>query len=185
VSPLFEAALEIQSCCLNRGWEFCIIGGLAVARWGEPRATLDVGVSLMTGLGNERAVIDQLLEQFRPRKTEAAEFAIESRVLLVNAANGIPIDIALAAFPFEEQVIQRASDFPFSNDAIIRTVSAEDLVVLKAFSGRDQDWLDVRGIATRQSGQLDWDYTIQNLQMLCEMNEDLSPLDRLVEIRQQ
>ncbi|MDA0588920.1 MAG: hypothetical protein O2820_14095 [Planctomycetota bacterium] len=185
MSPLFEAALEIQSFCRNQEWEFCIIGGLAVARWGEPRATLDVDVSLLTGLGNERTVIDQLLSQFHPREAGVAGFAVESRVLLVNAANKVPIDIALAAFPFEEQLIRRASDFRFSNDAAIRTASAEDIIVLKSFSGRDKDWLDVRGIVTRQNQRLDWDYTVENLQMLCEMNEDLSPLDRLAEFRQQ
>ena len=185
MTPLIEAALEIQEFCQHREWQLCIIGGLAVARWGTPRATLDVDVSLLTGLGNEPLVVDQLLSQFSPREPGVAEFAIESRVLLVNAANGIPIDIALAAFPFEEQVIRRASGFQFSPDTVLQTASAEDLVVLKAFSGRDQDWFDVRGIAARQHASLDWEYTVANLRMLCEMNEDLSPLDRLEEIRKQ
>ena len=79
----------------------------------------------------------------------------------------------------------KSSSFVGRVISAIRTASAEDIIVLKSFSGRDKDWLDVRGIVTRQNQRLDWDYTVENLQMLCEMNEDLSPLDRLAEFRQQ
>jgi hypothetical protein len=183
MNALFQAAVEIQEFCLTNHWKVCIIGGFAVARWGQPRATLDVDISLLTGLGNEKRVIEKLLEQFQPREPGVAEFAMESRVLLANAANGIPLDISLAAFPFEEQVIERASEFPFHSDVVLMTASAEDLVVMKAFSGRGQDWVDVCGILGRQRS-LDRDYTLQNLQMLCEMNEDVSPVGRLEELWQ-
>jgi hypothetical protein len=35
------------------------------------------------------------------------------------------------------------------------TCSAEDLIVFKAFAGRERDWLDIEGIALRQRGRLD------------------------------
>ena len=43
------------------------------------------------------------------------------------------------------------------------TCSAEDLIVLKAFADRDQDWLDIEGILFRQKGLLDWDYILTEL----------------------
>lgn len=41
MNVLFEAAKEVCEFMAVRKWEFCIIGGLAVQRWGEPRTTLD------------------------------------------------------------------------------------------------------------------------------------------------
>ncbi len=42
MTPLFEAALELQSFFARRQWQFCLIGGIALLRWGEPRFTRDV-----------------------------------------------------------------------------------------------------------------------------------------------
>jgi hypothetical protein len=95
----------------------------------------------------------------------------------------VPLDIALAAFPFEEQVIARASRFRFAPRVQLVTASAEDLVVLKAVAGRDQDWVDVAGIVARQGDQLDWGYIIRELTPLCEVQEDMAALERLREIR--
>jgi hypothetical protein len=67
----------------------------------------------------------------------------------------VPIDVALGAIPFEERMAARASDFPIQPGVAITTCCAEDLVVLKAFAGRDKDWLDLEGIVLRQRGRLD------------------------------
>jgi hypothetical protein len=53
VNPLFTAALELERFFGARGWRFCFIGGLAAQRWGEPRLTLDVHCTLLTGFGQE------------------------------------------------------------------------------------------------------------------------------------
>jgi len=53
MTGLFTLALELQDCCLNQGWPFCFIGGLAVQHWGEPRLTHDVeGVITRQGADN-------------------------------------------------------------------------------------------------------------------------------------
>ena len=36
VNALFSAAVDIQALCATQGWTCCVIGGLAVQRWGEP-----------------------------------------------------------------------------------------------------------------------------------------------------
>jgi len=48
VNPLFAAALEVQTFCRAKGQFFCFIGALAVQRWGEPRLTQDVDVTVIT-----------------------------------------------------------------------------------------------------------------------------------------
>lgn len=180
---ILAAAVELQSFLKKRNWKFCIIGGLAVIRWGHPRATKDVDVSLFAGLGTETEFIDALLSHFSPRIDDARRFAFESRVVLVNSSAGVPFDIALAGFPFEEQVIERATDCQFSEGAILRTASLEDTIVLKAFAGRQQDWADVEGIVVRQMGNIQWSLVESELQQLCEINDSTEPVSRLTEIR--
>jgi len=86
---LTEAAQEIVSFLQAQGWSCCIVGGMAVPRWGEPRATIDVDVCLFTGLGDETSYVEPILGRFAPRIDDASQFAERSRVLLVEASNGI------------------------------------------------------------------------------------------------
>jgi hypothetical protein len=185
MNGLFAAAREAQQFFRGRRWRFCIIGGLAVARWGHPRATQDVDISLLAGLGREDKFVDPLLREFAGRMPDARAFALANRVVLCRASNGVALDIALAAFPFEEQVIARATPYAFASRLKLVTASAEDLVVLKAFAGRDQDWADVRGIVERHGDQLDWDYVRLELSGLRELKEDAGTLERLDELRRQ
>lgn len=183
INDVVAAASELQAFLQKQKWRFCIIGGLAVLRWGRVRTTQDVGISLFSGLGSEETYIDPLLARFPERISDARQFAQDSRVVLIQATNGIPIDIALAAFPFEEQVIARATPFEFAPGHALITASLEDLLVLKAFAGRAHDWADVEGMAIRQAGQIDWDFVETQLQPLCELKESTDALTRLAEIR--
>jgi hypothetical protein len=184
MNPLFDAALEIQQFLARRGWRFCIIGGLAAIRWGEPQATQDVDISLLTGFGKEREYVDEILRDFQGRTADAANFAVENRVLLIRSSNGRSIDIGLAGIPFEERMIERASTFTFAPGISLLTCSAEDLVILKAFAGRPRDWTAVEGVVVCQAGNLDWDYIHEHLAPLCELKEDPDTPVRLEQLRQ-
>ena len=58
---VLAAAVAVQRLCLGHGWRFCFIGGISVQRWGNPRFTVDVDLTLMTGYGVEERFVDQLL----------------------------------------------------------------------------------------------------------------------------
>jgi hypothetical protein len=171
VNPIFRAALEVQSFCRARRWKFCFIGALAVQRWGEPRLTQDVDLTVMTSFGAEAPYVDAFLEHFRGRLPDAREFALQNRVVLISSDSGIPIDAALGAMPFEERATDRATDFVLQEGVALTTCSAEDLVVFKAFAGREKDWLDIEGIALRQFGRLDEDLVWSELTPLLELKE--------------
>jgi len=172
MTPLFEAALELQDFCIRRQWRFCLIGGIALLRWGEPRFTRDVDVTLLTGYGREDEFITPILASgYRGRVPDAAEFARRNRVLLVDSPQGVPIDIALAALPFEALMVERASQYEFESGCFLTTCSAEDLVVLKLFAFRTRDVLDVETIAVRQRGRLDWVYIEKQLGPLAQLKE--------------
>ena len=178
---LIRAASDLQALCEAEGWRFCFIGGLAVQRWGEPRETVDVDLTLLTGFGGEEPFIERLLQQYAGRVDDPAEFARQNRVLLIRAPSGVGIDVALGALPFEESIISRSSMFSFPGAVPLRTCSPEDLIVLKAFASRPRDWIDVEGIIVRQTGKLDWTYIDRELRPLAELKEApemLSELDK-------
>jgi hypothetical protein len=179
MNEVFRAAAELQALCESQRWRFCFIGGLAVLRWGEPRETVDVDLTLLTGFGGEEQFVRTLLTHYEPRIADALDFALSRRVLLVRARSGVGLDIALAGLPFEESVIARSSVFAFSSEALLRTCSAEDLVVLKAFASRPKDWIDLEGIIIRQRVKLDWDYIFQQIGPLAELRESPELIDEL------
>jgi hypothetical protein len=183
MSRLIAAAEEIDSFLGRQGWRYCLVGGIAVPRWGEPRTTQDVDICLLAGLGDEAVFIEELLREFKPRIESAAAFAEINRVVLIRASNGIAIDVALGWTPFEEKMLDRATRYEFAPGAVLPTATAEDLVIMKAFAGRPQDWIDVNGILARQRGKLDWDYIRSELALLCELRESPEILDELERLR--
>lgn len=170
-NPLFQAALELQEYFQEKGWKFCFFGGLAVLRWGEIRMTQDVDLCLLCGFGSEEKHIENLLTNFKPRISGAHEFALQNRVLLLYASNGVSIDISLSGLPFEEEMINRATYFEYLPGFDLITCSAEDLIILKGFADRPKDWMDIEGIAIRQAQHLDQSYIIDQLSPLCELKK--------------
>ena len=147
---LFRVAGELQSFCESQNWSFCFIGGLALQRWGEVRETIDVDLTLLTGFGSEEPYIHKLLGKFAARIPDAGAFARANRVLLLKSTSGVGIDIAFGALPIEESAVSRSSLFELPGGPQLRTCSAEDLIVMKAFAARPRDWLDIEGIIIRQ-----------------------------------
>ena len=114
--------------CERHHWRYCFIGGLAVQRWGEPRETVDVDLTLLAGFADESRFVSVLMDAFEARIDDAAKFASINRVVFLRASSGVGLDIALGGLPFEELAVTRASVFTFPPDIALRTCSAEDLI---------------------------------------------------------
>lgn len=183
MNALIRAAADLQAVCVAHRWQFCFIGGVAVQRWGEPRETVDVDLTLLTGFGDEAGFVSALAAAFEPRVPDVEAFARSNRVVLLRADSGVGLDIALGGLPFEASVVDRATYFTFPTDVPLKTCSAEDLVVFKAFADRPKDWVDVEGILIRQSPTLDWHYVRSQLAPLAELKEQPELVDRLDTLR--
>lgn len=166
---ILAAAGEVQCFCEAKGWSFCFIGGVAVQRWGEPRFTQDVDLTLLTGFGMEEVYVDALLQLLRGRRPDARAFALSQRVLLAQTRGGISVDVALGALPFEQRAVARASRWQPDPELSLMTCSAEDLIVHKVFAGRDIDWGDVERVLIRQHQKLNLEQVRSELTPLLEL----------------
>ncbi len=170
MKDLISTAGEIQNYFEKLDWQFCFIGGIALLFWGEQRLTKDIDLTLFAGFGNEEFYIDELLRNFNGRIEDVKNFALQSRVLLLETENKIGIDISLGAFPFEEEMVKRAELQKYLEHIHLKICSAEDLVILKAFADRGKDWIDIQSILIKQTN-LDWKYINEQLAPLVELKE--------------
>ena len=184
--PLIEAARELLDYLDVLHRPGCLIGGMVVARWGEPRATQDVDATVLVDFGQEADVLTALLRHFRSRDPDPLPRAELGRLALLTATNGVQIDISFAAFPFELEVLDRASTWYLPPDVSLKTCSAEDLIVYKLVAGRPGDLVDVNGIVTRQGRRLDVDRVRRWGRIFAEVKEDpglLHPFEEAISAR--
>jgi hypothetical protein len=111
-----------------------VIGGLAVQRWGEPRLTRDIDISLLAGFGGEEGYVDLTLGAYAPRIGDASPLGLTHRVLLCVA----PLE--------SEAMIDRASLAELAPGRKLRVCSPEVLVIMRVFAGRDTDLRDARTV---------------------------------------
>jgi hypothetical protein len=130
---------------------------MVVSRWGEPRATKDVDAIVLVDFKEEAAVLDLLLSRFGSRVPDPVRRAELGRLALLRASNGVDLDISFAAFPFEIEVLQRASAWQVTPGIALRTCSAEDLVLYKLVAARLIDLHDVQSVVSRIGARLDVD----------------------------
>jgi hypothetical protein len=172
IPELAAAAREVLSALDDAEIQACVIGALAVHRWGEPRATSDADFSALAPYGDESRVVDLLLQRFEPRRRDAGDFALTHRVLLLKTQGGVDLDVALAAFPFEIEALEMASSWDILPGISLRTCPAEHLVIYKLVAGRTHDLSDVEGIVNRQGRRLDVDRIRRWGREFAELKED-------------
>lgn len=151
IAPFGDAIEAIQRLLVkfdNRG---VIIGGIAVGLLGRPRYTADVDAMFLLSVEDISRFIDAAsIEKIVPRIQNAAEFARDNRVLLLQyAPNQIAIDISLGILPFEEEIIERSIVQSMASLSV-RVPTPEDLIILKAVAHRPKDLLDIASIVENQ-----------------------------------
>jgi len=146
--------------------------------------TEDLDVTLLTQFGQERKVIEEILDRFQSRNPDPVPFALQFRILLLQDVSGSDIDISLGGLPYEERVVERASSWGIPGSGQITTCCAEDLVVLKTFANRPMDWIDVENVLVRQGPRLNRELIVEELKPLVELKEEPEILTQLEQIFQ-
>lgn len=159
MNPQLEAAWELGQFLTLNGLAYAIIGGIAVQKWGEPRFTRDVDLTVAYPLTTGSAEFVRLVTaQFPSRSADPVAFARTTRMLLVTASNGVEVDLSLALPGYEDDLLARAVDYEVAPGKTVRLCSAEDLIIHKAVAGRPQDLYDIQSVVYRQGVKLDVTY---------------------------
>lgn len=168
----FETAWQLHRFLIEREIPYAIIGGIAVQRWGQPRLTRDVDLTIQLPAGREEPILREILRAFPGRMDDALQFALVHRVLPVRLPGGSEADITLGLPGYEEHVIARAVDYDLGGERTVKLCSAEDLIIHKAVAGRPQDLMDIEGIVARQRDRLDLAYLRRWLGELSTLLDD-------------
>jgi hypothetical protein len=147
---------------------YMVIGGMANALWGVPRATLDIDVTVWLEPLPPSAACARLARGFVARPEDPAAFADQTRVLPLETRAGVRIDVVFGLLPFEHDAIERAVVRTIGGTPV-RFASAEDLVLLKIISERPRDRDDVDQILRRQRDALDRAYLDPRIDELAQI----------------
>ena len=135
------------------GIPYMVIGGQAVLLHGQPRATLDIDITLGVDVDALGRVLDAAGRiGLGPIHEDPEAFARKTMVLPARDRDSrIRVDFIFSSLPYERQAIERAAIVPIEG-VPVRFASVEDLVIHKMFAGRPRDLEDVRGVLVRHPG---------------------------------
>lgn len=162
--------LRVAAALDRRHTPYMVIGGLANVVWGEPRATLDVDVTVWVDEPELAGVVAGLCVAFRPMAEDPLGFVRETRVLPLESEDGVRIDVIFGLLPFEREAIARAVAIEVAG-APVRFCTAEDLILMKIISNREQDLADAAGVAMRRMAELDLAYLEPRVRELADLLE--------------
>ena len=143
-----ELALRLSRLLTESGVPHCLIGGLAVAAHGHPRATKDA--DFLIDVAATAPLIERAAELGLSVRPEHADFAEEGLVVLCTADAGDPAaDLLVVDSDVERDIVARAAMVEIG-DTRVPLVALEDLLALKLASDRAQDVADVEALLLRR-----------------------------------
>jgi hypothetical protein len=157
VSTKTEALQKLKVFFEEHDIHYMVIGGLANTVWGQPRFTYDADLKVVLGALSIAEFGGLVGQQFSFRRPDAIAFAQRTYVLLVQVTDEVPADLSIGLLPYEVQAVGRALQINVEG-VLLPVCTAEDLIIHKAISKREKDWLDIEGILLRQRAKLDQDY---------------------------
>lgn len=172
-----QALDEIQHFLALHDIQHVVIGGIANAIWGRPRVTLDADLKVLTGQWSITEFVELLSTQFRFRVPDAVSFVRRTYVVPLHASNGVGLDLGLAFLPYEFEAIERAVMTTYEG-VTFPVCTAEDLIIHKAISERDKDWLDIDGVLDKGGKRLNQSYVMLWLEQFAEALERPQILQR-------
>ena len=124
-----RALVGLASVLEERNIPYMVIGGLANAVWGEPRATLDIEVTVWIEDREMARMIGELTSVFPALTADPVAFVGQTRVLPLESDQGVRIDVIFGLLPFEREAIERAVPIAMAG-AQVKFCTAEDLVLM-------------------------------------------------------
>lgn len=153
-----ESAYNAQRVLETAGIQSVVIGGLAVAVWGEPRVTKDVDLRVLLARDQTDLLLSALSTDFKFLSDSAEKKLQQLGFIFMEDIHGVRVDFLLPDTAFDIETINRGrriepiAGWPFT------VCTAEDLIVSKLITNRPRDEEDVRLVIRRQHTNLDDGY---------------------------
>jgi hypothetical protein len=155
-TALDERIVRVAHTFSDSGIAIAFGGALALAYYGEPRATIDIDLNVF--VLQHRAA--EILDIVRPLGVDVS--GERQRKLERDGQVRLPwdrysLDLFLSTHPFHESCAKRVRLVPFA-DVEIPILAGEDLVVFKLLFNRTKDWIDIEQVLFVQAGRFDIGY---------------------------
>lgn len=169
---LLESAVALQQKLRRSDILSAVIGGIAVAVWGEPRLTRGTDLKLKMVRQEAQRLVDTLRDSYIFLAKDPLETLPRMGFIFVKDGSGIRLDLLLADTPFDQQAVDRAKEVEVAPKIFLSVCSPEDLILYKMISTRPRDREDVRGIFLRQKEGLDNSYILKWLRQFEQALDD-------------
>ena len=137
-----------------------VIGGVAIALWGEPRVTRDVDLKILLRRDEADRLLALLTPEYTPLLPDPRRALTDQAMLFVQDSAETRLDLLLADTPFDVQAIQRGQVVEVQPGAPICVCTPEDLLIYKLISTRLRDHEDAASVVRRQCDKLDDRYVL-------------------------
>ena len=161
MKKLYASLKSLHQCLQNNGIDYAVIGGLAVAVWGEPRLTQDIDIKVRLSRDEAERLLNAIDAEYKPFGENPLEMLKENGILFVQDKDGVRVYIHLSDTLFDMEVVKRASSIEIESGIVIKVCSAEDLIIYKLLSTRASDSRDFEGVVDYQGDALDDGYIIE------------------------
>jgi hypothetical protein len=172
MEKLFLSIQTIQKRLLDVSIPSVVIGGIAIAAWGEPRLTRDVDLKILLNREEATRLLKVLLPDYSPLIPDPAETIRKQGLVFVRDTLGTRLDLMLADTPYDRQAIQRGREIEINPGIAIHVCSPEDLIIYKLISTRLRDHEDAGSVIRRQGDTLDDGYVMDWLRQFEQALDD-------------
>jgi predicted nucleotidyltransferase len=155
----------LKEICLQlnkKNLQFCLAGGWAVSMLGIARTTIDIDLLVVLDENTREQIVSILKSAFHLIQSHEDEMEFKHMsiwrniVSLKNKKDPFMIDLINADNDYLKSVIQRKTEIDHEG-VVVPVIAVEDLIVLKMFSFRKQDQVDIENLV--QTGTpVDWTY---------------------------
>ena len=158
---LLEAVVELQRRLEAASIPSMVIGGLAVAVWGEPRLTRDADLKVELERESADRLLSVLGSDYRSLQDDPLESLRTVGFAFFEDSTGTRLDLLLADTSFDVAAMGRRRDVELAPGLTAKVCTPEDLIILKLIATRAHDQEDARSVIRRQRAKLDDAYVIR------------------------
>lgn len=172
MEALLRSVSELQRRLSSAGVPSIVIGGVAVAVWGDPRVTRDVDLKVQLTRNDADRLLHLLASDYTSLLPDPKNALNRQGMIFMQDSAGTRLDLLLAETPYDLVAVQRGRDVELQPGLSVRVCSPEDLVLYKLISIRPRDREDARSVVRRQASDMDDAYILGWLRQFEEALDD-------------